>query len=213
MWGYFRQGWHTKKWSIRFSFFGAFFILVSGCSELSSQDNQWSVAEEVQTISDPFRGSSYFEGPMVRNRAENPDGSPEVEEIRLRAVKEKDRPERFFIDVVDYYEGDWRGFDQVFDLEGQKFHALSTRHAVSCTILCGYEEILEIEIPRNYLDIHSESGATMRLYGPARSSSSPFFISADYIRGFLSGVFEEKDQSDITPNDGFYRHDASHATP
>jgi hypothetical protein len=186
--------------------------LVSGCAHLSSQGDQWSVAEDVDITRDPFKGSSYFEGPMVRNKAENPDGSPEVEEIRLRAVKEKDRPERFFIDVVDYYEGDWRGFDQVFDLEGRKFHALSTRHAVSCTILCGYEEILEIEIPRSYLDIHSESGTTMRLYGPARSSSSPFFISGDYIRGFLSGVFEEASGS-ASPSDSFYRHDASHAAP
>jgi hypothetical protein len=108
-----------------------------------------------------------------------------VEEVALHAVKSKDRPARYFLDVTDYYDGDWRGFDQAFDIAGGKFHALVARHHAHCTLLCGYEEHLEIELTRDYLETHASDGLLMRLYGPGSVASAPFLVPAGYLRGFL----------------------------
>ena len=116
---------------------------------------------------------------------------PEVEEVSLRAVQLQDKPPRFFLDVNDYYDGDWRGFDQAFDSAGAKFHALATRHQVNCTFLCGYEEVIEIELSRKYLEDHVKDGISMRLYGPGRATSEVFSLPGTYLEGFLKGSFVE----------------------
>ena len=95
------------------------------------------------------------------------------------------------VDVNDYYDGDWRGFDEAFDSEGHKFHALAVRHKVECRVLCGFEETIEIELSLDYLKKHLQSGLSMRLYGPANTASAPFGVPGAYIEGFLKGAYAE----------------------
>jgi hypothetical protein len=132
-----------------------------------------------------------YKGPVVTNTADDGSDNPEVEDVYLRSQLEKGRPMRFFLVVSDYYDGDWRGFDQAYDLGGRKFHALSVRHKVNCKLLCGYEEVLEIELDRAYLEGHQGSGLSLKLYGPAGQSSSPFTLPGPYIQGFLHGAYAE----------------------
>ena len=185
---------------------------VAGCvTVISPSPDAESISRDVTITEDPFRGTLRYQGPESKGTS-SLVGSSDIEVFSMRAAQEKGRAVRYFIDVTDYYDGDWRGFDQVYDLEGNKFHALNTRHAVDCTVLCGYEEILEIEVPQEYLETHAETGTTLRLYGPGQASSTPFEISAGYIQGFLRGVFD----TGMTPNPHHpagQLFDSSHAIP
>lgn len=147
------------------------------------------VSENVGVDRDPFKEIVHFQGPIVSNIADDGSDAPEVEDVSLRAQSIRGRPPRFFLTVSDTYSGDWRGYDQAFDLGGQKFHALSVRHKVNCPLVCGYEEVLEIELTRNYLDSHLKDGINMRLYGPSGGASAAFTVPGSYIEGFLKGAF------------------------
>lgn len=164
-----------------------------GCSQIVRVDphNALLVSEDVLVTFDPFKGTTAYQGPVITNTADDGSDAPEVEDIALRAQQERDRPIRYYLTVTDYYDGDWRGFDQAYDLEGNKFHALSVRHKVNCSLLCGYEESIEVELSRKYLDDHRQKGITMRLYGPSGQSSAPFSIPPAYIEGFIKGSFSQ----------------------
>lgn len=149
------------------------------------------VSENVEVERDPFRGVLTYQGPVVTNRAEDGTDHPEVEDIYLRSQIDRSRPMRYFLVVSDYYDGDWRGFNQAFDIEGRKFHALSVRHKVNCKLICGYEETLDIEVDRDYLESHLEKGLNMRLYGPSGQASAAFTLPGAYIHGFLKGAYVE----------------------
>lgn len=168
------------------------FIALTACQVLRvNPEDTLAVSEDVEVERDAFKDIMTYKGPVVTNRADDGTDAPEIEDVFLRSQKEHDRPMRFFLVVSDYYDGDWRGFDQAYDIERHKFHALSVRHKVNCKLVCGYEEVLEIELERDYLEKHLESGVTMRLYGPAGQSSSAFAIPGPYIRGFLKGAYVE----------------------
>lgn len=167
--------------------------LLGGCAQIIRVDpnNARLVSEEVTITFDQFKGTTAYHGPVITNTAEDGTDSPEVEDISLRAQQERDKPIRYYLTVTDYYDGDWRGFDQAYDLEGNKFHALSVRHKVNCSLLCGYEESIEVELSRKYLDDHRKQGITMRLYGPSGQSSAPFAVPPAYIEGFITGSFSQ----------------------
>mgnify|MGYP006271638983 CR=1 FL=1 len=167
-------------------------IMLSGCvSHLMrvNPNNAQEVNEEVDVKFDPFKHTTYFQGPIITNTADDNSGAPEVEDVALRAITDQHQKTRYFLTVTDYYDGDWRGYDQAFDLDGAKFHALSVRHKVNCTLLCGFDETIEIELSRKYLDDRAHQGVTMRLYGPSNQTSAPFSIPAEYIQGFLKGSY------------------------
>ena len=165
-----------------------------GCTTVLGVDpeNAHEVDDEVTVEWDPFKNLTLYKGPKFSNTFEGDAAGPEVEELSLSAQRNPGRPDRFFVTLSDYYDGDWRGFDQAFDLEGHKFHALSVRHDVHCHVVCGYEETIEIEVTREYLDAHRQSGITMRLYGPSKAASAPFAMPGAYIQGFLSGSYSEQ---------------------
>ena len=151
-----------------------------------------AVARSVSVERDDFMGVLMLKGPLISNRQTSTTDAPEVEEVSLHAVKPKDRPERYFIDVTDYYDGNWRGFDQAFDISGNKFHALVARHHAECKLFCGFDEQIEIEVSKKYLDEHADTGILMRLYGPGSVASAPFLVPGGYIKGFLKTTAENK---------------------
>lgn len=169
-------------------------VSFTGCvSDLRvDAEDALNVSENVEVEYDSFRGLTFYHGPVLSNKAETASGFPEVEDVAIRAQQARDKQPRFFLTITDYYDGDWRGFDQAFDSSGKKFHALSVRHKVNCSLWCGYEESLEIELSRQYLEDHLKSGISMRLYGPAGQSSSPFTIPGPYLLGFLKGAFIQR---------------------
>ena len=169
-------------------------MLLAGCAQMTRVDptNPQTVSENVEVHHDPFKGSTAYWGPVITNTVGDDGDAPEVEDIALRAVQDRDRPPRYFLTLTDYYDGDWRGFDQAFDRNGNKFHALSVRHMVNCTLICGYEESLQIELSRQYLEDHRKIGFSMRLYGPSGQSSAPFAIPPGYIEGFLKGSYADQ---------------------
>ncbi|WNV05386.1 hypothetical protein RP726_02985 [Candidatus Methylospira mobilis] len=172
---------------------GILLLTTTACSSVFRVDpnDPLEVDEEVEAERDPFKGIMYYRGPVVSNTADDGGDAPEVEDIALHARTEQNRPTRYFLRVTDYYEGDWRGFDQAFDLAGEKFHALAVHHKVDCTLFCGYDEMLDIELSRKYLDDHAHTGITMRLYGPSSAASAPFTLPAGYIQGFLKGSYSD----------------------
>ncbi|QFY43224.1 hypothetical protein F6R98_11830 [Candidatus Methylospira mobilis] len=114
-----------------------------------------------------------------------------MQEIILNASDERDQAMRYFLDITGYYDGDWLGFDKAFDSSGKKFHALTVKHKPDCQLLCGYDEVLEIELTRKYLDDHAQTGVNMRLYGPAGAASAPFTLPAAYLQGFLNKFYDD----------------------
>jgi len=166
-------------------------VFFLGCSWVGGDPIDASaVNEAVEVERDDFKGTMFYNGPTVSNKFEHGIDAPEIEEISLSARMEKDQPMRFFLNVIDYYEGDWRGYDQAFDAEGNKFHALAVRHKVNCHFFCGFDEVLQIELDPSYLKKHIQSGVAMRLYGPAHSASAPFNLPGAYIQGFLKGSYD-----------------------
>jgi hypothetical protein len=172
---------------------GILLLTAAGCSSLLRVDpnDPLAVDEEVMVERDPFKGIMYYRGPVITNEADGGIDAPEVEDISMHARTERDRSTRYFLSITDYYDGDWRGFDQAFDLAGEKFHALAVMHKVNCTVFCGYDEVLDIELSRKYLDDHAQTGITMRLYGPSGAASAPFTLPAGYIQGFLKGSYSD----------------------
>ncbi|QFY41393.1 hypothetical protein F6R98_01100 [Candidatus Methylospira mobilis] len=172
---------------------GILLLTTASCSSVFRVDpnDPLEVNEEVAVERDPFKNIMYFHGPVISNAADNGSDAPEVEDIELHARTEQNRPTRYFLRITDYYDGDWRGFDQAFDLAGEKFHALAVMHNVNCTLFCGYDEMLDIELSRKYLDDHAHTGITMRLYGPSSAASAPFTLPAGYIQGFLKGSYSD----------------------
>jgi len=169
--------------------YGLLLLSAAGCATDAQQqpDDAITVGKEVKIERDEYKNIVYFRGPVVTNTAENQSEAPEVEEIALYSRIEQNRPMRYFLSVIDYYDGDWRGFDQAFDLEGDKFHALAVKHNVDCTFLCRYNEVLDIELSKQYLETHTQTGISMRLYGPAGAASAPFTLPPGYVQGFLNG--------------------------
>lgn len=165
---------------------------LASCSVLRvDPEDVLAVDEEVEVTRDEFRNIMAYKGPVITNTADDGTSNPEVEDVLLRSQVERGKPMRFFVVVSDYYDGDWRGFDQAYDLAGRKFHALSVRHKVNCKFYCGYEEVIEIELDRSYIESHQKAGMTFKLYGPAGQSSAPFTIPGHYIEGFLKGAYQE----------------------
>lgn len=176
---------------------GILLLLTAGCSSSILRvdpNDPLAVNEEVAVERDPFKNVMYYRGPVVTNTADDGSDAPEVEDIALHSRVEQDRPMRYFLTITDYYDGDWRGFDQAFDLAGGKFHALAVNHKVNCHFFCGYDEVLDIELSRKYLDDHAQTGITMRLYGPSGAASAPFTLPGGYIQGFLKGSYSDEHQ-------------------
>ena len=168
------------------------YLCLDACSAITLGPGDSPVKSDAVTVEyDPFKGITKANGPVVVNALENDTDAPEVEEISLRSQAARGQATRYFLAVTDYYQGDWRGFDQAFDLNGNKFHALAVRHHVECKFLCGFEEIIEVELNRSYLDAHANTGITMRLYGPSGAASAPFELPGSYIRSFLQGAYEK----------------------
>jgi hypothetical protein len=178
-------------------FFRALLILplffLMACATIVGVDpqNELEVNEEVSVEWDPFKNLTVYKGPIISNTFEGGASGPEVEDLSLWAQRVAGKPDRIFLVLSDYYDGDWRGFDQAYDFSGRKFHALSVRHKVNCKLICGYEEVIEIQLDRDYLQSHQSTGMTFRLYGPSGQSSAPFEMPGAYIRGFLKGAYAE----------------------
>lgn len=157
----------------------------SGCALFGvNPDDPAKVGSAVRTNSDPFKGSIHYWGPAVANQAIADEPAPTVEKISISARTDKSSETRYFVNVIDYYQGDWRGYDQAYDSSGEKFHALAVKHHAGCALFCSFEERLDIEVSKKYLEDHAKTGITMRLYGPF-GGSAPFTLPAGYIQGFL----------------------------
>jgi len=175
--------------SAKIALSGILLLTAAGCSLLRvDPTNPVAVQEQVEIERDTFKNILYYRGPEVSNTADEDSNAPEVEGLALHARTGEDRRTRYFLSVTDYYEGDWRGFDQAYDSTGGKFHALAVKHKVNCHLFCGYAEMLDIELSRQYLDAHAKTGLSMRLYGPSGASSAPFNLPAGYLQGFLKGL-------------------------
>ena len=163
-------------------------FVITGCADLKPASNSSAVSNQVEIVHDDFKNITFYRGPLISNSVENTGNAPEVEELSLHARKAQDEAARYYLSITDYYAGDWRGFDQAFDAGGSKFHAIAVRHKVNCILFCDYDEELDIEITRDYLAEHAQTGITMRLYGPSDVASAPFTLSAAYIEGFLNSL-------------------------
>ena len=169
---------------------GILLLVTSGCASVLDVDTSdpLVVNKAVEVERDTFKGIMYYRGPLVSNRGDAINNAPEVENIALYASTERSLFTRYFLSITGYYDGDWLGFDQAYDSSGKKFHALSVKHKADCHLRCGYDEVLEIEFNRKYLDDHAKTGITMRLYGPSGAVSAPFTLPSGYIQGFLTSL-------------------------
>ena len=174
---------------VKIALYGVLLLTAVGCSLLRVDANDpVAVQKEVEVERDTFKNIVYYRGPEVSNTANEDSDAPELEGLALHARTGEDRQTRYFLSVTDYYDGDWRGFDQAFDSTGGKFHALAVKHKVNCHLFCGYAEMLDIELSRQYLEAHAHTGLTMRLYGPSGAASAPFTLPAGYLQGFMKGL-------------------------
>lgn len=188
----------------RFCLLAAISLFLGGCAGplLLDPNDAHQVSEEVEVEWDPFKNLTVYSGPVFSNETESTTSGSEIEQLALSAHHAAGKPQRFFLRLSDFYDGDWRGFDQAFDLEGHKFHALSVRHHVHCSLFCGYEETLEVELTKDYLNAHRASGITMRLYGPSREASAAFTMPGAYIDGFFQGAFSPQTRVDEKTSHG-----------
>lgn len=162
--------------------------LLNACiTQPVNPDDTDDVYNRVEVEEDDFKKVLYYKGPVFSHVSGEDTDDPEVEELAINGRKPKASPETYMVRVTDFYQGDWRAFDQAYDRDGNKFHALRISHYVKCPLICGYEEGLDIHLPSDYIKEHAKTGMTFRLYG-AYGASAPFTIPPAYIAGFLRAM-------------------------
>ncbi len=163
--------------------------LLAGCAPMVvDPNNRDQVMNGVTVSSDPGQKAFvHYEGPTLTSHSDQEEGAETIE-FSLHAAVYAGRPTRFFLNVNDYYQGHWHGYNKASDSEGHVFQATISSQAPNCEFNCEFMDTLEIELSQDDLLKHKDIGITLRLNGPVQVESAPFHIPAPYLQGFLQKV-------------------------
>lgn len=169
-----------------------FSIFLSGCflapiAELPEPNwnNPIETKSRVIVENDNFEKIVKYTGPIMRIVV-----SPvEVQNISLRSKTSLKTGNTLFQIYTSntYSDYDWRFYDKAYSSEGDKLEVTLISKDVDCyKNRCSHIEKIGIDLTRDYLEKHSETGIKYKVIG--KSGSGIFFLPAAYIKGFLSAV-------------------------
>jgi hypothetical protein len=111
-------------------------------------------------------------------------------ELYLRAWKD-DRTKQitYQIYLTSFYGNAWRFYSEAYDSDGNQLDFLSIDRKVdSCggAYGCYFEETVGLNVSREYLQQHQETGVRYKISGKAGEATG--FLPAVYVKGFLASV-------------------------
>ncbi len=181
--------------NLKFIVISAFSILLSGCFAPPLQptpppppkidlNNPIEIKNKVSIKNDNFEKTVTYQGPDI----DIDISETEVQTINLRSKTSLKTGNKLFqIYTSNIYEGSWRFYDKAYSSEGDKLEITLISKNVDCyKHRCLYIEVIGVNITRDYLEKHSETGIKYKVSG--KYGSSIFFVPAAYIKGFLSAV-------------------------
>jgi hypothetical protein len=159
----------------------AFFL--SACVSVPRVDlnDPQTVSKNVEVHRDEFTKQTQFIGPYL---TAGRDGF-----VTLRALKSDSGPAVYQIYVSASYDGEWRYYDSAYDSNGTELETtVIDRKVSSCAqSYCNFVETLGIKVSRNYLKENQNlQGVRFKIMG--KRGEAIFYISAQYIGGFLAAV-------------------------
>jgi hypothetical protein len=160
-------------------------VLLLGCAPVVRQwdrNDPQQIKLHTKISYDQFKKITKYRGPYT-----TPTETHRLEGLLLRAYKEEGAS-FYQIYVVDRYRAEgWRHYNECYDSGSKKLEITHIDRDVTCdSDGCVYTEELAINLTRDYLQEHQDSGLTFKLYGSGGSET--FAISSTYIEAFLSCV-------------------------
>ena len=171
-----------KVWKY-FVLTGAIAVLsacVATAPKLNVYDTQ-AVANAVSATRDDFQKTVDYSGPNIAT------GFGGI--LIIRAWKfEKTNEIKYQIYVADYYDGEWRFYDNAYDSNGERLDTtLISRKVEDCSRYgCSHTEHVGLNITKEYLEKNKDSGINFKLSGKA--GQAIFFIPGSYVQAILAAV-------------------------
>ncbi len=166
--------------------------LLAGCGAMQSSVD-FNSAEDVRVntgrFPDPDRNRVVFKAPLFATPLQQ---SPRKQtSLFLQAFQNSNGETAYRIFIHFYFEGDWHGFNQAVDGDGNQLTLKPLEKAVShCSAeLCMRTEDVEIPVSREYLGKHAESGVELVISSETDTGTvERIQVPGSYIRGFLERV-------------------------
>lgn len=163
-------------------------LLITACASQPESLKPPSLAQYVidstSVQRDEFKKQINYRGPNIGFA---PD------QVFIRAWKhEKDNTISYQIFVSDNYDTNWRFYNSAYDSDGNQLDmTLISKNVIGCTRYsgCSYNETFGINISREYLVKHRDSG--IRFQASGNSVNEIFSVPAEYIKGFLKALNDE----------------------
>lgn len=110
------------------------------------------------------------------------------DDVFIRAWRPDGQAVKYQIYVVDYYIGDWRFYSSANDINGKSHDVtMISRDVISCSRFgCSKTETMGLNVGRDYLEQHRQTGITFKLFG--RAGEQVFTLPQDHIASFLDAV-------------------------
>lgn len=136
----------------------------------------------VKTKYDEFKKVTTYEGGEISRSY--------VDAMFLRAWRYDSKRDEvvYQIYVADYYNGEWRFYDEAWDSNGKRLDTtLIARKVGSCTSSgCNHFEHVGVNVTKAYLEQAQAEGVRFKLSG--RSGEQVFFLPPAYIGAFLAAT-------------------------
>jgi len=155
----------------------------SNSARLARFDVPETTERTVNKTYDEYKKMTMYTGPNVAE--DDRDDSLLIRAWRIDGLDQT----LYQIVMSDQYDfSHWIFYDSAWDTSGNKLDvSLIDRRVMSCRNgYCTYNEIVGVNITREYLERHATSGIKMKVSGKIKDSVC--FIPAGYVKGFLSAV-------------------------
>lgn len=167
-------------------------FLLAGCVT-SPHLVDFSSAADVQAntgrFPDPDRNRVVFKAPLFATPLQT---SPRKQtSLFLQAFESHNGKTAYRVFIHFYFEGDWRGFNQAVDGDGNQLNLKPLEKATShCSPeLCMRTEDVEVTVSQDYLEKHAGSGLELVVSsGTNPDAAERIRVPGSYIRGFLDKV-------------------------
>jgi len=145
--------------------------------QLNLNDAQ-DVAGASSVQRDDYAKTTTYRGPNLASKPQD--------QLFVQARKTDAGSITYQIFVKINYSGVWRFYNQAYDPEGNALYTtLLSRNLAQCQDNdCVHSERLSVDVTRNYLQEHLQSGLRFSMRGKA--DEEIFFIPSGYIKAFLS---------------------------
>lgn len=136
------------------------------------------VAAATNVQRDEYGTSTIYKGPNIAIKPQD--------HLFIRATKADAGSVSYQIYVSVNYTGVWRFYNWAYDADGSTLDlTLYSRNFADCTRNdCAHNEHMGVDVKREYLAQHVQSG--LRFWLSGKAGKEAFFIPSGYIKAFLS---------------------------